>query len=313
MTQPFTSKLSELQHNDLEQLKCYWQFASAKNLKHCVESLRTELGWGDEKIVTWLLLMQYQNRNGVIIDLLSKKGVLAAAAFLSEGKHDRSDPSLIRLLTDTLLSAAKDGETESVKLLCESGVNPNSKNIDGTTAIHSASKNGHYSTVEYLIKEAKVDVNITDRQFNTALHEAARNGHTDIVKLLCESGLDPNSKNSDGTTALHSASSNGHNSTVEYLVKEAKADMDLAIKINYNALHKAQSVAEINKRNIIVLTPLHWASAYGHVSTVDLLLKMGADKTINAINGRIAREVAGEWCDDAERKQQIKSFWANIK
>ncbi len=176
-----------------------------------------------------------------------------------EAKHPISSKKIRNLLTQLMIILAGIRDTNNVKLLCKLGTDPNGQNINGTTALHSASSNGSYSTLEYLAKEAKAGVNITDAHSDTALHKAALVGHPDIVKLLCESG------------------------------------------------------AEINKRGSFGYTPLHYASAFGHVFTVDLLLKMRADKTIKDIVGRTARDVAGIFCIDGEHKQQIKSFWKNVK
>ncbi len=253
---PLEAEILKLEKSGVSgSLNQFCLFKSVENLKNFVTGLKGELEWNNIQIASFLLRIKFNNVKEILMDLTKNGAILAAAAVLKEEKHDTTDEALKELLTTSLVSSAANGETRKVKLLCESGVNLNVKNSDGTTALLSASSRGHYSTVEYLIKEAKADVKITDNVSHTALHKAAKSGHTDIVKLLCQSG------------------------------------------------------AEINKRDIISFTPLHYASARGHVSTVDLLLKMGADKAIKDSNGDTAKEVAGMWCDDAEKEKQIKSFW----
>lgn len=49
------------------------------------------------------------------------------------------------------------GHTEIAKLLIEAGANKNMKDFDESTPLHCASESGHIDTIEYLVKEAKVD------------------------------------------------------------------------------------------------------------------------------------------------------------
>ncbi len=187
-----------------------------------------------------------------------------------------------------LLKAAENGEMEKVKLLCGAGAPVDKRGGKLLkTALHIVIKNGHLSAAEYLIKEAKADVNVADVNSNTALHLAAANDHTNVVKLLLDHGSFINAKGLNGQTALHRASSDGHFSTVECLVLRG---------------------ASVDQQDAYGFTPLHLASYDGHIEIVPLLLKSGAHVSIKDKEGRTARDVAGYGCY-AEEESEIKSFW----
>ncbi len=106
---------------------------------------------------------------------------------------------------------------EAVKLLHTFGADIDKKGLNGGTALHKAIKEEHDSTAEYLIREAKADVNITDNDQDTPLHDATLNGLTNTVHLLCQSKAEINTKNNWGRT-LHFASEHGQVSPVKMLL-----------------------------------------------------------------------------------------------
>ncbi|KAL8568780.1 hypothetical protein ACOMHN_036964 [Nucella lapillus] len=69
-----------------------------------------------------------------------------------------------------------------------------------TTCLHLAAKNGHSDVIRLLI-ESGMNINRATLH-GTCLHEAALCGKTDVVRLLLESGVDVNKTNSFEQTAL---------------------------------------------------------------------------------------------------------------
>jgi len=104
------------------------------------------------------------------------------------------------------------------------------------------------------------------------LHEAARWGHLEVIQFLISKGADPNLKTTEGTSLLHLAAMNGHAPVVEYLVKEAKLD--------------------INAQDKFGDTPLIAACGGGKVNTAQLLLQLGANKDLKNRNHKTARDLA---------------------
>jgi ankyrin repeat protein len=87
----------------------------------------------------------------------------------------------------SLIEAASKGDTKTVKLLLDKGVNPNVRDAGG----------------------------------HTALTEAAWNGQTETIKLLLEKGADPNIKKSDGASPADLAKGQGHKDIEDMLNKAA--------------------------------------------------------------------------------------------
>jgi hypothetical protein len=128
-----------------------------------------------------------------------------------------------------------------IDLLCDHGADPNS-------AIHAAALHGEFEAVNALIKiGARIDLPVAAalgriedaRQLlpdacgqdrHQALTLASQFGHVEIVRLLLDSGEDPNRYNPVGshshTTPLHQAAGAGHEEVVRLLV-ERGARLDL--------------------------------------------------------------------------------------
>ena len=105
-----------------------------------------------------------------------------------------------------LIYAAFYGHVEVVRLLLESGANPEKANADQRTALHFAAWNEMLEVCRLLLDwGAKVDP--LDKWKDTPLHDAARLGHLSAVKLLVERGADVRLKNNKNLTAMDGARS----------------------------------------------------------------------------------------------------------
>ncbi|MDD2710955.1 MAG: ankyrin repeat domain-containing protein [Verrucomicrobiae bacterium] len=148
-----------------------------------------------------------------------------------------------------LTSACHGNQPETVRILLESGANPNENGgaKDGLQqlAAQSAWELGGASSPK------QPDV--------SPLMIAAHQGNTDIAKLLLDKGANPNATNAQKTTAINWAASNKHFDFVVFLAN-AKADPNLA--------------------NNQKQTPLLFASAHGHAAAVQALLKAGANPNL---------------------------------
>ncbi|XP_014391908.1 PREDICTED: ankyrin repeat domain-containing protein 39 isoform X1 [Myotis brandtii] len=99
-------------------------------------------------------------------------------------------------------SAALNGDLGRVKYLIQKAVDPSQPDLAGYTALHYASRNGHYAVCQFLLESgAKCDAQT--RGGATALHRASYCGHTEIARLLLSHGSNPRLVDDDGMTSLH--------------------------------------------------------------------------------------------------------------
>ena len=159
-------------------------------------------------------------------------------------------------------------QSEKVKWLVESGIDINSQNDFGDTALHLAIKN-HLHKVTKTLLDLKPDVNTKNKNKETPLHFAIQYSTPDIVKkilelgankdaatnndqypihlaakckfpeileLLVTGGANVKSINSDGQTALHIAASNIFLDSI-YLLLENGAELEARDYLNQTAAH----------------------------------------------------------------------------
>ena len=82
--------------------------------------------------------------------------------------------------------------------------NPNAPNEDGDTPIYCAAKNGQTEIVKILAPLTD-NPNAPDNKGWTPIHEVASSGHTEIVKILAPLTANPNAPDDDGHTPIHLA------------------------------------------------------------------------------------------------------------
>lgn len=97
--------------------------------------------------------------------------------------------------------AAWAGQTDVVKLLCDSKADIKAAAGDDMAAIHFASQKGHVEAVRLLLA-ARAEVNTLTRKGMTPLHMAVQGNHKDVCLLLIKKGANLLTKNKAGKTPL---------------------------------------------------------------------------------------------------------------
>ncbi|CAK9064590.1 unnamed protein product [Durusdinium trenchii] len=206
---------------------------------------------------------------------------------------------------EAFISACANNRWVEVVQMLHSPQDPNVRDAQGGTALHSAACNGHLEVVRGLL-EAGSDIEATRRQDGaTALLLAAHHGHLEVVRALLEAGAELNAKASDGSTALLFAAFHGHLQVVRTLL-ETGAEVNakavdggtalLAASLKghlevVRSLLEAGSDIEATRRKDGA-TALLLAAHHGHLEVVRALLEAGAELNARADNGATALRLA---------------------
>lgn len=154
-------------------------------------------------------------------------------------------------------NAAIKGDIEEIKQLLVTGLNIESRNQNGKTALHLACENGHLDVVKELIKmgaQIECTVILFGESINiTPALLAASRGHLELLKYLSELGVvlyEP-----DGYmgyfSVMHGATASGNLEMVKFLHEEKQIP--------------------INDRDSMGVTPLDMATEKGHKHIMNYL------------------------------------------
>lgn len=169
---------------------------------------------------------------------------------------------------DTRLpDAAEHGNRIAVQSLLKSGVNVNSAQGDGMTALHWSAYRDDAEMAAALLK-AGADVRAATRlEGLTPLFIAAKGGYADVLALFIKAGADPKAANSTGATPLMLAAGSGDTAAVTTLLDHG---------------------ADVNaKETTWGETALMFAAAYDRVNVVKLLLARGANASATTVVERL--------------------------
>lgn len=176
-------------------------------------------------------------------------------------------------------------------------------NINGQFVL--AARSGQLERVTALLEEG-AKVNSRDRNGDSPLNMAAAKGNAVLVDVLLKAGADVNLANLSGVTPLMGAAFSGNAEIVRrFLAAGAKiAPLDRVKKnaATYAAgkgcsdclLELIRAGTQVNAPLENELTLLMWSAAYGHESSVRLLLAQGADRKLKDRRGKTAADMARE-------------------
>lgn len=166
------------------------------------------------------------------------------------------NPEMLRVLLDKgvdINTTNNDGDTALIssvwgdslacmQLLISRGADLNKQNKRGISALLMACQNQNSSKAELLIK-AGCNISQTDFSGMSALHKAAINGDMALILLLMENGIQINAKDSAKLTALDYAMRYARNDAVVVL-------QDKAAKSKFKQAAKAQDKIDFASRQI---------------------------------------------------------------
>jgi ankyrin repeat protein len=222
--------------------------------------------------------------SGNVASVSARAAALAVAAILLVGTGTIAATPDVRLV-----DAAKRGDRQTVSQLLKKGVDVNSTEGDGATALHWAAYLDDDAMVVLLLR-ARANVNIPNDLGVTPLFLACSNGNGQIAAKLLTAGANPNMGTPSGQTPLMTAARSGSVEATKALVSHGA---------NVNAAETARGQ-----------TALMWAAANRHASVVRALLEAGADIKARSRTSRVRVIVGGEGATEVETGGSTALFFA---
>lgn len=219
-------------------------------------------------------------------DAVRKRDVRWMRAILENGLA--SVPS--ELGGEALLHASGLGAIETVELLLRAGVDPNSRDGIGETALYRAVEGNHPEVARALLAAGANPNGTPDVPDAAPILCAVERDHLMMLEILTEAGAarDVTFPNSIGDTLLHKAVDRGFLDIVKYLVKTGMP-IDVGNDWGDTPLHKAVSQnshmiapllelgANVNAQKGNGGTPLFSAAFSGWPQAFELLVAAGGD------------------------------------
>ncbi|XP_044016437.1 protein phosphatase 1 regulatory subunit 16A isoform X2 [Aphidius gifuensis] len=240
-----------------------------------------------------------------------------------------------------LLEAAARNDIDEVRRLLKKGVNPDSTNEDGLTALHQCCIDDNEEMMKLLV-EFCANVNAEDSEKWTPLHAAATCGHLHLVRYLIAAGANLLAVNADGNMPydicedektldciegemasrgvtqelIDETRGSTEMQMLHDLQKKSSLGEDLEYKDHQGATPLHISAANGYHRVVEFLLdqhvstdvedndkwqPVHAAACWGHLEVLELLVQNGAD--LNAKNKH--EETPADICEDPEIRERI--------
>lgn len=179
-------------------------------------------------------------------------------------------------------------------------------NTVGQTPLHRACQAGLVPAIE-ILAAAGADLQARDNIQRTPLHMTAVFDQPDSVTCLARMGVALEASDVNHYTALHSACAQGALGVIDALV-DAGANIEaLTQREHWSPLFAAvrakrpASIArlaahgvELDRKDVVAATPLHWACVWGNLYCIAALLEAGADIDACNADGKRAYEIGDD-------------------
>lgn len=205
-----------------------------------------------------------------------------------------------------LVAAAANRDLKKVRIMLASGVDIDSVDANGDTALLAAAYQGFYDLVELLIQRG-ADMEKASFYGNTPLLRAAYGGRVDIVRLLLENNANASVRNRYGNTALLEGCLGGvveiveallaHGASIEERDLNGNTGLIVAVSASNNDIARLliSRGADVNNVNKSGDTPLIVAARSGAKDMVESLCRAGANTEAKDRSGNTALSVSARF------------------
>ena len=198
------------------------------------------------------------------------------------------------------------GDLDRVRVLIADGVDVNTVDGDGTTALHWAAHHDDLESGRELLN-AGADPTLANQFGAQPIALASENGSAKFIQLLLDAGANPNAASPEGETVLMTATRTGGAPAVRLLLRH-KANPDIAegwrgqtalmwaaAENNLDVAHALSSAgADIHARSTGGFSPLMFAVRAGHLDMARLLVDAGANPEETLFDGTSALVLAAK-------------------
>lgn len=209
----------------------------------------------------------------------------------------------------SLIEAAKNNEIDEALQLISQGVDVNTVQVDGATALHWAAHWNELTLANQLI-EAGADVNANNELGVAPLSIACRNGSAAMANALLASGANPETQEPSGETALMACARTGADSALTALLAGGANPNAIELESGQTALMWAASAQQIKAVEKLIaaggnvnaqsrgeFTALMFAARSGALEIAHLLIEAGAEVNTATENGYSALLLAAASLD----------------
>eukprot|EP00405_Crypthecodinium_cohnii_P036135 CAMPEP_0206541928 /NCGR_PEP_ID=MMETSP0325_2-20121206/9888_1 /ASSEMBLY_ACC=CAM_ASM_000347 /TAXON_ID=2866 /ORGANISM="Crypthecodinium cohnii, Strain Seligo" /LENGTH=851 /DNA_ID=CAMNT_0054039927 /DNA_START=159 /DNA_END=2715 /DNA_ORIENTATION=+ len=211
--------------------------------------------------------------------------------------------------------AASAGVAHCLKALLECKAKIDLPDNEGNTMLMLSSRANHDKAVEFLLSNrldgsdvvamngfeemagtllgAAADHNKADNTGMTACMWAARHGHLEVVELFLACGLNLNVADHSGLTVLDHCNTHLQMSSTISALHEVNGALVKAAQLNDLAgvAEAIDAGADLDTRDDDGWTPLMWGAVYGNLDLVQLVVRYGANPSLQDENGQVVEKL----------------------
>lgn len=214
--------------------------------------------------------------------------------------------------------ATQFGRAEVAQYLLNHGADPEAMDAKyGSTALHTASFNGHLEVAMVLL-DAGANVDARNKNELTPLHYAASNGHVALARLFLERGADAYARSREGRTPLEKAEGRPEMLAVlRDALRRTQARPGAGVLIPATVRNDLRSMLaalaageDVDAADDDGWTALHYAASLGLLSAARLLLERGGSQAVRDHAGLTPAQVAQQ----AGRADVVRALtdWASL-